>query len=96
MPKTAPESVWMRRNGDSVETNVPHDIVLHSPTGLEWGYAGSGPSDMALNILALYTDEDTAMRLHQDFKRAYIVNMPDEGGEITREQIEHWLAHVEL
>ncbi len=29
-----------------------HRIVYHSPSGFEWGYAGSGPSDLALNILA--------------------------------------------
>lgn len=27
-------------------------IVYHSPTGFEWGYPGSGPADLALNILA--------------------------------------------
>lgn len=29
-------------------------VVWHSPTGLEYGYAGSGPADMALTILAHY------------------------------------------
>lgn len=27
-------------------------VVYHSPTGVEWGYGGSGPADMALTILA--------------------------------------------
>ena len=31
-------------------------IVRHSPTGMEWGYGGSGPSDTALSILADYLD----------------------------------------
>lgn len=26
-------------------------VVKHSPTGLEWGYAGSGPADLARSIL---------------------------------------------
>jgi hypothetical protein len=26
--------------------------VHHSPTGYEWGYGGSGPADLSLNILA--------------------------------------------
>lgn len=30
---------------------VPH-VALHSPTGLEIGYGGSGPADLALSILA--------------------------------------------
>lgn len=30
--------------------------VYHSPTGFETGYAGSGPADLALSILADYYD----------------------------------------
>lgn len=26
-------------------------VIFHSPTGLEYGYAGSGPADLALSIL---------------------------------------------
>lgn len=32
-----------------VETNVPHLVEQHSPSGFEFGYEGSGPSDLALN-----------------------------------------------
>lgn len=32
-------------------------IILHSPTGLEWGYGGSGPADCALSILADFLGE---------------------------------------
>jgi hypothetical protein len=32
-------------------TILPH-CVLHSPTGFETGYGGSGPADLALSILA--------------------------------------------
>ncbi len=32
-------------------------VVLHSPTGFEWGYGGSGPADTALSILADYFGE---------------------------------------
>lgn len=56
------------RNRDSqigvtvTETNIsgntrtyllPH-CVYHSPTGMETGYGGSGPADLALSILADY------------------------------------------
>lgn len=36
--------------GDAV-TNLDRRFVSHSPTGYEWGYMGSGPSDLAMNIL---------------------------------------------
>lgn len=31
-----------------------HHVVRHSPTGMEWGYGGSGPADLALSILTDY------------------------------------------
>lgn len=34
-------------------TNVPHIVLQHSPTGFEWGYGGSGPAELALNVLHL-------------------------------------------
>jgi hypothetical protein len=43
-------------------------LVYHSPTGMEFGYGGSGPADLALNILALVCDPLEADRLHQQFK----------------------------
>jgi hypothetical protein len=45
------------------------DLFNHSPTGFEWGYAGSGPAQLALAILAdVLRDDDRAVRLHQRFK----------------------------
>ena len=37
----------------AVWTNVPHLVTHHSPSGFEWGYGGSGPADLALNIIEL-------------------------------------------
>lgn len=31
-----------------------HHVVRHSPTGMEWGYGGSGPADLARSILLDY------------------------------------------
>lgn len=45
------EAIVIRRGPQgAVETNVPHAVVHHSPTGYEYGYGGSGPADLALNI----------------------------------------------
>lgn len=35
----------------TVKTNVPHRVEWGSPDGFEFGYGGSGPSDLALNAV---------------------------------------------
>lgn len=73
-----------------IDRPVPHKYVYHSPTGMEFGYAGSGPSDLALNILAMFVPPPTAFRLHQDFKARFIT--PAEAGEeLDVRQIVHWI-----
>lgn len=85
--------VVCRREGNKKFMNVPQTIVQHSPTGLEWGYAGSGPADFALNVLYMFTkDKQFADRWHQDFKFAFIAKLPREGGEIKGEDISKWIA----
>lgn len=39
------------RRGNDRFTNVPHIVCIHSPDGFEWGYSGSGPTDMAVNAV---------------------------------------------
>lgn len=82
-------------NGDT--TYLLHRIVLHSPTGFSWGYGGSGPADLALNMLYDYflrtkrhRAKGDALALHQTFKWAFIATAGDTL-EITGEQIEQWL-----
>lgn len=38
--------------GTAICQGIRQRKVHHSPTGFEWGYMGSGPADLALNILA--------------------------------------------
>lgn len=67
--------------------------VLHSPDGYEWGYGGSGPSDLALNLLLLHTgDADYSLRRHQDLKRDLVSTLPREGGTLTLGVLEAWVA----
>ena len=65
----------------------------HSPSGLEWGYAGSGPAQLALAILLDCTgDEDEAVEHYQTFKSAFIAPLGrDEAWEIAARQVEEFL-----
>lgn len=66
--------------------------VYHSPTGLEFGYRGSGPADTALNILLLVVPIKEAARLHQHFKEAHVATVPREGGFLPLTAVREWIA----
>lgn len=101
------EGIILERRDDLPVTNVPHLVTHHSPDGFEWGYGGSGPADLALNILeAILTLREypgdivpcwrgtcyaAAWRLHQEFKRQFIENAPHEGKVIPYAAVEAWL-----
>lgn len=86
------DDVVLRRGASGIATNIPHRLVRHSPTGLEWGYGGSGPADLALNILLKYgVAQEWAERWHQDFKWAFVSKVPREGGTIHGAEIRAWI-----
>jgi hypothetical protein len=57
-------------------------IVNHSPDGFNWGYSGSGPSQLALAILLEVTNKETALKYYQDFKFDIIAKLPQEDFEM--------------
>jgi hypothetical protein len=71
--------------------NVPRVMIFHSPDGFDWGYGGSGPSDLALNIMLMFLDKMNAFKVYQDFKATFITNIPFEGGNILRRDIDNFL-----
>jgi len=72
-------------------SNIVHRKIAHSPTGFAWGYEGSGPADLALNILLYFVPEPVAWNLHQLFKRDFIARVPEQGGRIPRAAIQEWI-----
>lgn len=67
------------KDGDALEHQV-HLVTpeaslrhkQHSPDGFEFGYGGSGPSQLALALLMDATRTEFALEHYQDFKRDYI------------------------
>lgn len=86
-PASCGKVILKRMNDGTALANIPHKYVKHSPTGFEWGYGGSGPADLARNILIQLTGSDYA---YQDFKFRFIAAIPKEGGEISVESIMEW------
>ena len=68
------------------------DLARHSPTGFEWGYAGSGPAQLALAILAHHLrNDDRALRLYQRFKVEVVQNLPRQGWALADTDIMAWV-----
>ncbi|SRR5258708_5164467 len=71
------------------------DLRNHSPTGFEWGYGGSGPSQLALAILAdFFGDDQRALALYQEFKWRAIAVIKDPTWAFTGLQIVEVLSDV--
>lgn len=95
-----------RRTTAGLATNVFWQVRHHSPDGLEIGYSGSGPADLALNAMAaLFPSQSLdgfecvsgfvshqAWALHQEFKEHFLAGADRNLGRIEWAEIEAWLV----
>src|SRR3990170_1610297 len=84
------ETREVRVDGKPLDPGPSLRVWCHSPSGFNWGYEGSGPAQLALAILMLATDKETAVRCHQEFKRQVISRLPQSDFEIDID-VKHWL-----
>lgn len=72
------------------------DLRNHSPTGLSWGYAGSGCAQLALAVLCDVFDDSAAVRLYQRFKLKVISAMPQDAPlHLTLQQVLNAATEIE-
>jgi hypothetical protein len=100
-------SCWRGPDG-TARSSLPQGHVHYAPTGFDWGFGGSGPADLALNVLARFLPRapgaagvalrdgssvsEAAWALHQVFKYDLIATLPRAGGHITAEMIGDWIT----
>jgi len=73
--------------------NTCHPCLL-SKQGIEWGYGGSGPADLARSVLHALADEPTADALYQRFKHEVIGRVPPAGGVLRAADVRKWVEHA--
>lgn len=73
--------------------NLPH-LVKHSPTGFEYGYGGSGPSDLARSIIGDFLhDRNPDPEVYHHFKWDFVsLWREDAEHEITDDMIDKWMT----
>lgn len=81
-------------DGEQVNLSRSLKVRNHSPSGFSFGYLGSGPAQSALALLLLVTDEATALRLYQRFKREVISQLPQTSFEADVDVV-GWLSTAE-
>ena len=81
-------------SGDPVPLTPSLALANHSPTGFAWGYAGSGPAQLALALLIAFgCTPGEALRLHQRFKRDLIAGLaPHRNFTMPAARVTTWLA----
>lgn len=84
--------LWRTLEGEA-HASIPH-AARHSPTGIEWGYGGSGPADLALSVLLALTDEQTANALYQRFKHEVVASVPEDGGVLRAADVRGWVERA--
>lgn len=71
-----------------------YDLKRLSQTGFEWTYAGAGPAQLALALLADHLGDDRrALDLHDAFMRAVVADL-DNSWELTSADIDTALAQL--
>jgi len=101
--------VGYRRRGRAIVENQSNqekltperslELANHSPSGFEWGYAGSGPAQLALALLLDYTDdEDVALAKYMEFKTEVVSKLectePDGCWRLTGREIDAALREL--
>lgn len=70
------------------------DLANHSPTGLEWGYRGSGPAQLAIAILATRLDPEEALQYYQTFKDLTVAALGGETWELDGDLVDRIIAEL--
>ena len=85
--------VVKRLGNDEQPLQCRWDLANHSPDGPEWGYGGSGPSQLALSLVAdalgsTRAGDQFALGFYQDFKWRVISALAQElPWKMTRERV---------
>lgn len=84
------------RDGDGPDQELPlrPDLATHS-TEFEWAYAGSGPAQLALALLADVSNDQTALVFYQRFKLAVVCGLDVLAWTLTARQIRAHLRELQ-
>lgn len=86
--------IWEGTSERKVKRLLPgpsQRLYNHSPDGFNWGYAGSGPAQLALAITLHYLPADEALAIYQEFKCDVIANIPMGDFAMPEADVKQWI-----
>ncbi len=81
-------------NGSWLDPAPSLAVVNHSPDGFEWGYAGSGCSQLALAIALKWLTKAEAITVYQLFKFEVVAKLPRDTFELDLENTKKILTKL--
>ena len=90
----AGEKVTVRVNGQPLDARL--DLRNFHASGYEWGYEGSGPSQLALAILADHADAQTALGNYRKFVQIFVADIEGDSWRLTSEEIDQRISHTTI
>jgi len=80
--------VTVHQDGQAPRPLDPRFDLRRHADGLNWGYAGGGPAQLALALAAdVLGDDDAARNVHQKLKFKLIGRLPQDGWTLSEEQL---------
>lgn len=87
--------IWITRDvrigEDLLDPAESQRLYNHSLDGFSWGYAGSGPAQLALALLLRYTTQEEALKFYQEFKWDILSALPEDNFQFPDDVIKDWL-----
>lgn len=88
--KAETREVWI--DGQYLSPDYSQKCFNHSPDGFNWGYMGSGPSQLALAIMLEFLSEHEALALYMQFKGEFVAKLPQGQDFKVQFNILNWIA----
>ncbi|HTU91242.1 MAG TPA: DUF6166 domain-containing protein [Gemmataceae bacterium] len=88
-------AVDVEEDGECTSLHHRNDLRRHS-SGFGWGYAGSGPAQLALALAAdVLGDDDRALAVYQKLKFRMVGRLPHEEWVLSKNQIRSAIEAIE-
>ncbi|MBT4687744.1 MAG: hypothetical protein HOK21_09330 [Rhodospirillaceae bacterium] len=88
------ERVTVSVDGQPLDARL--DLRDFHASGFEWGYEGSGPSQLALAILADHADPQTALGNYRKFVQIFIAEIEDDSWRLTSDEINQRISETTI